>query len=321
MSRSSTIHCVESPIKGGGGLLRSLHATLNHSKIGELLVLKGVITCSELRLALEEHQSRKIPLGQVLIERKILSQRTLAAILLRQKALRVAAGTLLFFMTLGVFSKRAQADILDVPAKVSLASVTSFEAIDSYPALFGSEEKRSTNLTAFTKWADMFTRFDRALKDSSSKDVIAKLKGDLEAFKDLSLSAMADKVNALMNQKRYILDNRNWGKSDYWATPIEFLTNGGDCEDFAIAKYVALRALGVGEERLRIAIVHDKVKNIPHAVLVVYSEEGALILDNQNKEVMSAESLRTRYRPIFSINREFWWLHTAPDSTLVASAH
>ncbi len=300
--------------------MRSLHAALNNSKIGELLVLKGVITCSELLHALDEHKSRKIPLGQILIERNVLSKRTLALILLRQKALRVVAGTMLFFLTLGIFSKRADAEIMDVPAKVSLASVATFEGLESYPALFGSEEKRSSNLTAFTKWEDMFKRFDRALKDSSSQDVITKLKRDLEAFKDLSLSAMAEKVNALMNKQRYILDNRNWGKSDYWATPVEFLTSGGDCEDFAIAKYVALRALGVGEERLRIAIVHDKVKNIPHAVLVVYTSEGAVVLDNQNKEVLSADSLRTRYRPIFSINREFWWLHTAPESTLVASA-
>ncbi len=320
MSQSNTIRFAQTPLKRGGGLFRSLHAALNNSKIGELLVLKGIITCSELRQALDEHKSRNIPLGQVLIEHKILSKRTLALILLRQKALRIAAASLLFLPTFGFFPKRADAEIMDVPAKISLASTASFEGLETYPALFGSAEKRSSNLTAFTKWADMFTRFDRALKDSSSKEVITKLKGDLESFKDLSLSAMADKVNTLMNQKRYILDNRNWGKSDYWATPIEFLTNGGDCEDFAIAKYVALRALGVGEERLRIAIVHDKVKNIPHAVLVVYSSEGALILDNQNKEVMTAESLRTRYRPIFSINREFWWLHTAPESTLVASA-
>ncbi|MCB1839662.1 MAG: transglutaminase-like cysteine peptidase, partial [Alphaproteobacteria bacterium] len=90
--------------------------------------------------------------------------------------------------------------------------------------------------------------------------------------------------------------------------------------DFAIAKYVALRALGVEEARLRIAIVHDKLKNIPHAILVVYTSEGALILDNQNKEVLNSDALRTRYRPIFSINREYWWLHTAPESTLIASA-
>ena len=300
--------------------MRSLQATLNNSKIGELLVLKGVITSSELRHALDEHKSKNIPLGQVLVQHQLLSKGELFLLLLRQRALRFLAGTILFFLTLGVFSKRAEADIMDVPAKVQLASTASFGSLTTYPALFGSNEKRSDNLSAFTKWSDMFVRFDKALKDSSSKQVISKMKHDLEAFKDLPLTEMAEGVNTLMNKQRYIVDSKNWGKSDYWATPIEFLTNGGDCEDFAIAKYVALRALGVEEARLRIAIVHDKLKNIPHAILVVYTSEGALILDNQNKEVLNSDALRTRYRPIFSINREYWWLHTAPESTLIASA-
>jgi predicted transglutaminase-like cysteine proteinase len=121
-----------------------------------------------------------------------------------------------------------------------------------------------------------------------------------------------------MNEKPYILDNKNWGKSDYWGTPIEFMQRGGDCEDFAIAKYTALRALGVPEERLRIAIVQDTYKNIPHAVLAVYTEDGLFILDNQIKTLVSAESTG-RYRPIFSINRTAWWLHNEPDTTRVAS--
>lgn len=133
---------------------------------------------------------------------------------------------------------------------------------------------------------------------------------------------MAESVNAMMNRKKYIVDNKNWGKSDYWATPIEFMARGGDCEDFAIAKYVALRALGVPEEDLRVAIVHDMKKNIPHAILVVYSEKGALILDNQLPDARPAEQIH-HYRPIFSINRQGWWLHTAPkgnENTVVASA-
>lgn len=126
-------------------------------------------------------------------------------------------------------------------------------------------------------------------------------------------------VNKLVNQTRYIVDQRNWGQSDYWATPVEFLKRGGDCEDFAIAKYAALKSLGFPEERLRIAIVQDTVKNIPHAVLVAYTNEGAYILDNQIKTLVDAERAG-RYRPIYSINRQAWWLHQAPTNTIVASA-
>jgi predicted transglutaminase-like cysteine proteinase len=61
------------------------------------------------------------------------------------------------------------------------------------------------------------------------------------------------------------------------------------------------------------------VKNIPHAVLVVYTEDGTFILDNQNEDMLDGERAG-RYRPIFSINRQAWWLHSAPGATIVASA-
>ena len=52
-------------------------------------------------------------------------------------------------------------------------------------------------------------------------------------------------VNNFMNKSRYIQDNKNWGKKDYWASPGEFLAKFGDCEDFSIAKYMALKYLGM----------------------------------------------------------------------------
>jgi predicted transglutaminase-like cysteine proteinase len=140
----------------------------------------------------------------------------------------------------------------------------------------------------------------------------------LENFQGLSLKQMADRVNDMMNERPYISDKRNWGQTDYWATPVEFMKRGGDCEDFAIAKYAALRTLGVPEERLRLAIVQDTQKNIPHAVLVVYTDQGAVLLDNQIKTLVDAERAG-RYRPIYSINRQAWWLHSTPDSTRIAS--
>jgi predicted transglutaminase-like cysteine proteinase len=97
---------------------------------------------------------------------------------------------------------------------------------------------------------------------------------------------------------------------DYWATPIEFLTRGGDCEDYAIAKYASLRALGFSADQLRVAIVQDKIKNVPHAILIIYSDAGNFVLDNQNKQVEPIEAVN-RYQPIFSINSTSWWLHRA----------
>ena len=55
-------------------------------------------------------------------------------------------------------------------------------------------------------------------------------------------------VNDYVNRVRYRDDRVNWGLRDYWAAPREFFARGGDCEDFAIAKYLSLRALGFQTE-------------------------------------------------------------------------
>ncbi|MCB1557167.1 MAG: transglutaminase-like cysteine peptidase, partial [Alphaproteobacteria bacterium] len=129
--------------------------------------------------------------------------------------------------------------------------------MDHYPALFGSEERASYNLEPFTKWTGMFNRFERSMQQAAGQQIMRDWQHSLDSLRGLPLTEMAAGVNDLVNAERYITDNRNWGQTDYWATPIEFFTRGGDCEDFAIAKYVSLRALGVPDERLRVAIVQD----------------------------------------------------------------
>tara|TARA_R110002095_G_scaffold80630_1_gene69345 strand:- start:3532 stop:4563 length:1032 start_codon:yes stop_codon:yes gene_type:complete len=307
------------------GILKHIKNTLNRNKIGEILVLQGVITPSDLKTILKRQHNSGKPLGQILLESQIISKRQLSRLLLKQKMLRIAATTLLYMMSCTSFMKMSYAsDIKDVPARITLASAGShaFKAIKQYPALFGADEKQSTNLKAFTKWTEMFDRFDRELSNSKSDRIVNDLKIQLSQYKSDSIYDMAQNVNAMMNKQKYIVDSKNWGKSDYWATPIEFMTRGGDCEDFAIAKYVAMRVLGVPENRMRIAIVQDQKKNMPHAILIVYSEKGAVVLDNQIKEIRYAKSIH-HYKPIFSINRQAWWLHTTPETssnTIVASA-
>jgi predicted transglutaminase-like cysteine proteinase len=59
--------------------------------------------------------------------------------------------------------------------------------------------------------------------------------------------------NDFFNQIPYMTDLRHWGADDYWATPVESLGSlGADCEDYAVAKYLTLKALGVPIDRLRI---------------------------------------------------------------------
>ncbi|MCC7305249.1 MAG: transglutaminase-like cysteine peptidase [Alphaproteobacteria bacterium] len=304
------------------GILRHLKCFLDRSRLGELLVIKGLISPQDLRYALGVQKDTQKPLGQIFLKHAMISKRQLLFILGRQMVLRGVTAFVLTVMSLSGFgNKTARADSVNTPAGISLAMATpqNYAKLATYPGLFGTNEKRSTSLGPFTKWTGMFNRMERDLKKPGMQNLIREWRENLDSFRELPLRDMAAKVNSLMNEKPYILDSRNWGKSDYWETPVEFLQRGGDCEDFAISKYVSLRMLGVPEERLRVAIVHDKVKNIPHAVLAVYTDDGSVyILDNQNKSLVEGSG-EGRYRPIFSINRGAWWLHTSPDGTQIAS--
>ncbi len=304
------------------GVLSRIKLYMSRNRLGELLVLSGVISSAQLHSALKVQKKTQRPLGAIFLESSAISRRQLALILGRQTATRMVMAAMICFVSLS-FGKKARADMIkDIPSQFTISQPlikADFNRAVSYPALFGSKEKRSSNLTAFTKWTGMFESLDRAVKKPSSGKILKQWHENLSGFQGLPLDKMAVKVNTMMNSKRYISDSNNWGKTDYWGTPIEFMARGGDCEDYAIAKYTALRSLGIPDSRLRLAIVHDIQKNIPHAVLVVYTDDGALILDNQVDAVRKASRVKN-YRPIFSINRSAWWLHTASDSTRIASA-
>jgi len=119
-----------------------------------------------------------------------------------------------------------------------------------------------------------------------------------------------DVANDFMNQTPYISDLEQWGKPDYWALPVEFLsTHGGDGEDFAIAKYFTLRVLGVADEKLQIIYVKEnKHLKQAHTVLAYYETPSAepLILDNFEKEVQPA-SARPDLVPVYGFNSCGLW--------------
>ncbi len=111
-------------------------------------------------------------------------------------------------------------------------------------------------------------------------------------------------------------DQDNWSTSDYWATPLESLGKSqGDCEDYSIAKYTFLRALGIPDERLKLTYVraqiggaHSKVFQA-HMVLSYYESPTSepLILDNLISEIHKS-SRRTDLRPVFSFNSAGLWV-------------
>jgi predicted transglutaminase-like cysteine proteinase len=178
-----------------------------------------------------------------------------------------------------------------------------------YPKIFGSIELFSPKTQRFPKWLDMLGRFDDGRKPCESstctakgwKEFIAELQGKDEA-------TQLKEVNSAFNAHRYTLDIDNWGIEDYWETPYQFLKKNGDCEDYAIAKYFTLKALGIPIEDMRVVALQDLNLNLGHAVLVVYVGDTPMLLDNQIASVVPANSIH-HYNPVFSINETGWWLH------------
>ena len=117
-------------------------------------------------------------------------------------------------------------------------------------------------------------------------------------------------VNRFFNRRDFRSDLSHWGEADYWATPVEFLaTDAGDCEEYANAKYMTLRAMGVSDQRMRITYVDARHLNQAHMVLAYYPEPGAepLILDNLVDSIQPA-SQRTDLSPVYSFNGSDLWL-------------
>ena len=118
------------------------------------------------------------------------------------------------------------------------------------------------------------------------------------------------KTNDFYNQVPYFSDLEHWGVDDYWATPVELVASfGGDCEDYAIAKYMTLKDLGVPIDRLRITYVRAINIGETHMVLAYYPKPDAdpWILDNLIPEIKPA-SQRKDLVPVYSFNDDDLWL-------------
>ncbi|WP_298994255.1 transglutaminase-like cysteine peptidase [uncultured Desulfovibrio sp.] len=115
-------------------------------------------------------------------------------------------------------------------------------------------------------------------------------------------------VNSFWNTWPYVEDIVNWGQEDYWEIPAEFLKKSGDCEDYSIIKYFTLKELGIPPESMRVVVVRDTIRNFAHAVLVVYLNDDAFILDNLSNSVLSHTKVR-QYSPQYSVNEFGRWAH------------
>jgi predicted transglutaminase-like cysteine proteinase len=114
-------------------------------------------------------------------------------------------------------------------------------------------------------------------------------------------------VNQRVNNAiRYTSDMAQWGTPDEWSAPLaggkgSFETGMGDCEDYAIAKYVALRAAGLPADQLRLLLVRDNIAQLQHAVLAASVDGHWYVLDNRWTAAIEDKDVR-RFTLLFTLD-------------------
>jgi predicted transglutaminase-like cysteine proteinase len=185
---------------------------------------------------------------------------------------------------------------------------------------------RSHDVGPMPRWQKVIARFSQeerspaaACSGSAEATCPAEIwKQVVAELKTLPLRERVERVNDIFNRVPYIPAEVNWHDIAYWETPYEFLAHGGQCQDYAIAKYMALLESGVPEQKLRFVVVHDNQVQLDHAITVVDVDGVSLALDNQMKSVVPAQSLQQRYSPYYALNDLGWWSYMSAEATQVA---
>jgi predicted transglutaminase-like cysteine proteinase len=127
----------------------------------------------------------------------------------------------------------------------------------------------------------------------------------VDAAKAREGRARLGEINRAINLAiRPMSDLVQYGEIDLWSPPLATLARGaGDCEDYAIAKFVALQLAGVAPDDLRIVIMHDIISGEDHAVAAARLDGRWLTLDNR-RMVMIEDAEVKNYQPTFVIDRD-----------------
>ncbi len=137
----------------------------------------------------------------------------------------------------------------------------------------------------------------------------------IDAARAESGRARAGSINRAINLAiRPLRDSAQFGAPDVWQSPLmTFASGAGDCEDYAIAKYVALREAGVSADDLKFVIVHDARNGEDHAVTAALIGGDWLILDNR-KMLLLTDLQTPELKPLIALGED------APQPVLIRDA-
>lgn len=104
-----------------------------------------------------------------------------------------------------------------------------------------------------------------------------------------------EEVQRLVNRDvTYMTDSANYGVPENWIADVKMRI--GDCEDYSLRKMLTLMQRGIPEECMGVATCFvDGDHNRGHAVLIVSTVDGDLVLDNRFKPVMMWDEIPDNY--------------------------
>jgi len=194
----------------------------------------------------------------------------------------------------------------------TLASAPDVPAKSAEPFALAATTLAAGNL--HDKWLGLQRRLDDdmvqlALCDGDREGCVSpaalRLLAIVDAARQREGRAKFGEINRAINLAiRAMSDEAFHGETDFWASPLTtFGRSGGDCEDYAIAKFAALRLAGIKAEDLRILIMRDTVRGEDHAVAAARLDGRWLTLDNRRMAMIEDADIRN-YRPTFVMDRE-----------------
>ena len=162
------------------------------------------------------------------------------------------------------------------------------------------------------------------MKDESTcKGRLRSVKLLVERGNTLSRKRKVDLVNRFVNRfTKYRSDNRqstSIGDVEFqvrqeWSSLLQFLRLGGDCEDYATAKYQLLRLLDVPVDDLRVVVVYDRFEREHHAILgVMHEDDTVMLLDTDNSTYSKRPS---KYRFVYGVNEQYVWDYGTKNTRL-----
>ena len=190
---------------------------------------------------------------------------------------------------------------------------------------FDDDSTRFGDANLWDDWYDTVERTSAELEaieaciadESACDSYMHRLRRVVINGKELRPSQQLQLVNRFINKMRRYADDKRIYKEledsrllvwQQWSTLMEFMRKGGDCEDFATAKYALLKLLGYDTHDLRIVVVFDRGLRQYHALIAVRIDDDEVALLDIDNKIYSLKP--PHYRFVYSINEHSIWDHS-----------